>query len=255
MYKGTLTLQSAPSALRLFENTWTHLVHDLDRLLQFIVDRVASAMSWDPVKVHLISPKVVDNLQDEQAKLQLMIGRQISQTTGLQALGVDFREEQRRILEEERYIQEQQANLQREMDQAAAMESMSAPPQQAPGAVPGQPGAPGVMGAAPVDPNAPQLAQGGGPAASASQQVAASMPTQPNAKITPQEMLSKAQTISQALMRMSDSQRHSEMVKLKNADPAIHGIVKARIEDMRQQARTAGGAQVLAQQFGGQQGF
>ena len=77
------------------------------------------------------------------------------------------------------------------------------------------------------------------------------MPSSPNAKITPQEMMSKAQTIAQAMMQMSDSQRHSELVKLKNADAVVHSLVKEILQQTRREFQQAGGQQLMAQQFGG----
>jgi len=52
-------------------------------------------------------------------------------------------------------------------------------------------------------------------------------------------------------MGLPESQRQSEMTQLKQADPTLHAITKQLMTDMRQQAQTAGGAQLLQQQFGG----
>ncbi len=244
MYKGSLATQIAPVALRLFESQWTHLVDGLNRFLAFVCDAVARALSWEPVKARLVSPTVIDDIQDQMAKLQLMMGKQISQTTGLKALGdIDFRQEQRRILEEERYVAEQQARLKEEMDQAASMEQLAPPAAGVPGQqvdpATGQP-----MAGAP--PGAPA-----GPAGSAAAGVQAAMPTMPNANTTPQELLQKAQTIAQQMLGLPDGQRQSEMTRLKSSDATLHALVKQLIEDMRQQAQQAGGAQILQQQFGG----
>ena len=48
-YKGTLSLQSAPAALRLFEANWSHLCHNLNRFLAKLVKQVGILMSWEPV--------------------------------------------------------------------------------------------------------------------------------------------------------------------------------------------------------------
>lgn len=243
MYKGSLTAQSAAPALRLFECQHTHLVHGLNTFLVKLCEQIASALGWEPVKAKLISPTIIDDIQDQMAKLQLMMGKQISQTTGLKALGgIDFKREQRRILEEERYVQEQQAKLQEEMDQAAGMEQLAAPPPQ------GQPAVDPNTGQ-PVDP----AAAAGGPAGAAATGVQSAMPMQPNGKVTPQEMLQKAQTEAQRMMGLPEGQRQSEMTKLKQADQALHALVKQLMTDMRQQAQQAGGEQVLQQQFGGGQ--
>lgn len=250
MYKGSLTAQSAAPALRLFESQWTWLVHAFNTLLCKLCEQIAAALGWEPVKARLVSPTIIDDIQDQMAKLQLMMGKQISQSTGLEALGLKFKDEQRRILEEERYVQEQQAKLQKEMDQAASMEQL---------APPGPPGG----GQPPVDPATGQpmdpaaAAQGGagappaGPAGAAAQGVQSAMPTMPNAKVTPQELLQKAQAEAQRLLGLPEGQRQSEMTKLKEQDQTLHALVKQLIQDMRQQAQTEGGNQLLQQQFGG----
>ena len=243
MYKGSLAVRSAAPTLRLFECQHTHLVHGLNTFLTKLCRQIADALGWEPVKAKLVSPTVIDDIQNQMAKLQLMMGKQISQTTGLKSMGLDFKDEQRRILEEERYVQEQQANLQKEMDQAASMEQLAMPPPPVDPAT-GQP----------VDPAAAAAAGGAapaGPAAMAASGVQAALPTMPNAKITPQELLQKAQTIAQQMLGMPEGQRQAEMTKLKHVDPTLHALVKQIIQDIRQQAQTAGGAQILQQQFGG----
>jgi hypothetical protein len=64
-------------------------------------------------------------------------------------------------------------------------------------------------------------------------------------------MMAEAQTLAQQLLQMPESQRQSEMTKLKQQDPTLHALVKQTINDIRQDAQTAGGAQMLQQQFGG----
>jgi hypothetical protein len=71
LYKGNLSVQAAPAALRLFETSWTHLVHGLNEFLQELVDQVSLALNWESVPVKLLSPKITDDINDQMAKLQL----------------------------------------------------------------------------------------------------------------------------------------------------------------------------------------
>jgi len=41
------------------------------------------------------------------------------------------------------------------------------------------------------------------------------------------------------------------MTKLKTINPTFHSLVKVTIENIRQQAKTQGGSQMMQQQFGG----
>ena len=94
-------------------------------------------------------------------------------------------------------------------------------------------------------------APGGDPAAmGAAQSVTANLPTGPNQQTTPEELLSRAQYVASQIMGMPESQKDSELIKLKKVDPTLHALVRSVMGDMRQQAKTQGGAQVMAQQFG-----
>jgi hypothetical protein len=64
--------------------------------------------------------------------------------------------------------------------------------------------------------------------------------------------LARAQYVATQIMGMPESQKDSELIKLKKTDPTLHALVTSQISDMRQQAKTQGGAQVMAQQFGKQ---
>jgi len=249
LYNGTLSLQAMLPAIRLFQSSWTYLTHYMNDFLTFVTMRTADSMGWEPARASLLPPTLTDDMNNVMAKLQLMQAQQISQTTALRGMGLDFKEETRQTLEEQRFKQEEQAKLQEEMDTASIMDQMAAPPPQAPpapGAAPATGGAPAPGGATP--PNQPPA----GPMDAAAQQMSLTTPTQPGQKITPQELQAKAEAIASQLLSVPESQRQSEMTKLKGQDPTLHAAVKQTIENIRQQARTAGGQMVMQQQFGGQ---
>ena len=77
-----------------------------------------------------------------------------------------------------------------------------------------------------------------------------SQPTQMNKPTTPEEMVSQAQTIAQQMMALPASQRRSELITLKRVDPTTHSLVTSAMDEIRQQARSAGQQQQLQQQFG-----
>jgi hypothetical protein len=86
----------------------------------------------------------------------------------------------------------------------------------------------------------------------AAQGMSIATPTGPNEKVTPQDMQAKAQTIADQMLSMPESQRQSEMTKLKSQDPVIHSLVKQTIGNIRQQAQTQGARMMLQQQYGAQ---
>ena len=86
----------------------------------------------------------------------------------------------------------------------------------------------------------------------AGQSILAGLPQGPDKKVSPEEMLQRAQYLSSQFMGMPESQKDSELQKLKKLDPMLHSIVRSQMDALRQQARNQGGSQVLAQQFGKQ---
>jgi hypothetical protein len=250
LYKGNLSLQAAPAALRLFEANWGHLPHNLNRFLAKLATMISRVMSWEQVAVRMMRTTHADDLNRQMAKLQLMMGQQISKTTGLKSVGVDYEEETRRMLEEEKIYAEEQKRMQKEMEQAQQMEDMAMqtemiqgqgqpgasatgmPPQGGGGAPPGAMPPPGMGGGSPVD-------------AFMSQRV-----NTPNVPRTPEELQGQAQQLAQQILSLPEGQKDSELIKLKKGDSLMHSLVSSMIDDIRQQAKTQGGAMVMQQQFG-----
>lgn len=251
LMNGTLSFQAAPSALRLFEANWSHLPHNLNIFLRNLSQRISTAMSWEPVSLRLQRVTHADDLNRQMAKLQLMQGQQISKTTGLKSVGLVFEEETKRMLEEERIYAEEQARMQKEMEQAQQMQTLSQPVQMVQGAGDTGASATGMPGQAPPAAVAGQPgAVPAGPPPNPVDQFMAQRQTSPNVPRSPEELQSQAQMLAQQILQLPESQKDSSLIKLKRSDQLMHSLVSSMIDDIRQQARTQGGAQVMAQQFG-----
>ena len=255
LFNGTLNMQAAPAALRVFEANWAHLPHNLNRFLGFLAESVARVKSWEPAAVTLTRVTHADDLNRQMAKLQLMMGGQISKTTGLKSVGLDYDAETRRTLDEERIYAEEQAKMQEEMEQSQQMDTLSQSAQMMGGV--GDPGA-GATGM----PQQGQPAQQGAPAPGGAPPVPGAPPNpvdqflaqrqnSPNIPRTPEDMQAQAQLIAQQLLSLPESQKDSQLIKLKKSDPTMHALVKSILGDIRQQAQTQGGAMLLQQQYGG----
>ena len=72
----------------------------------------------------------------------------------------------------------------------------------------------------------------------------------PNIPRTPEDLQQQAQLIANQLLSMPESQKDSELIKLKRGDATMHALVTSIMDDIRQQARSQGGAMVMAQQYG-----
>jgi hypothetical protein len=255
LYKNTLQLQVAPVALRMFEATWHHLVHGNNMFLRWAVERVSEILNWESVDVRHQRVTHADDMQKHMAILQMAMGGSVSLTSALRTLGLDFKDEVRNIIEEGRFQQEQQAEVQEEMDQVAFGEQMAkgqaggmpgmggGMPMGPGGAMP--PGGGGAGPAGPVDPNTGQPIAGSvaGPVTAMAQ--GSGMPT------SMEDMMAAASTLANELMGLPESQKDSELRQLREKNEALHRLVRAEMDKIRSNARSQGGAMLLSQQYGG----
>lgn len=263
LYRGTLQLQSAPASLRMFEASMSSIPRNLNRVLRYIVRKISQILVWEAVNVKLARVTHADDLQRQQTKLQLMMGGQVSPSTGLRSVGLDYREEVRRSLDDQRFAAETQAELEADLQQRGQLSSMIPQPGSAAassmmgGGVPGFP--PGAAGVAPG--MAPGAAAGGGgmpsdaggsPLMGAYQDVLAQYVPPPNIPITPEDLQNRAQALAQQIMGMPESEKDSTLIRLSKQSPTLHAVVSRIIRDWRRQAQRQGGAMLLSQQFGRQ---
>ena len=251
-YRGTMTLQSAPAALRLMESFWSGLVYVMNRFLQWLVRKVAVVLSWDNVTARLTKPSQMDDLNRQLAKLQLMASRDISRTSGLKSIGLLEDEEQRKLLEEEKEMAEASQEMQEELELSGLGEEMAAeiplggPPAGMPGTAP-VPAAGGNGAAA----TGSSITPGGVPGQPDPVEVALSqLPRGPNQSITPQDAVEAADTIARMLFSYPETLKDSALRRLKQRDDVIWALVKSKLEEYRNNARRQGlaMAQSTAQQ-------
>lgn len=245
LYNGSLQLQTAPVALRLFESTWHHMVHDANAFLAWLVRQVSQIMSWEVVDARLKRVTIADNLEKQMMAAQLMMSQQLSGTTVIRDLGYDWKQEQKQIAEEARYQSELQARTQEEMQQAGFAQQIAKGQQGDPSQGGGGGGGGGGAAGGGGDPS-----QGAGASMGTSMQgpvsqyLASMGPSTPQ---TPQDMLAVADSIAQELMGLPEAVKDSELRKLKTSNEVLHSLVKARMDQMRQQAKSQGGAQAVGQ--------
>jgi hypothetical protein len=217
LYRGTLSNQAAPSALRCFEARWAHLVEQMNGFLEWIVDRVTKLLEWEPVDCRLTKVRHADDMNRQMAILQLMMAGQISQQAGLRALNFTFETEQDNLLEEAEYVAKKQEEAAKKQQGRQAQQQLGQQPP--PGAAP---------------------AQGGGAPPTAGLPPPAS---------DPEALWEQAGSLAEQLQGMPETQRKSELMAIKQDDKILHAIVKARMEENRRDVQSAGGAQAMAGQF------
>jgi hypothetical protein len=241
-YNGSLAIQAAPAALRLFESTHGQLVKQANKFLNWVANNISQTLNWPDFSVGLKRVTMTDSMEKQMMLMQLMMSGDISRTTGLSAIGHDREIEQQMLADEARSQQKIQQRMEEEMEQegfAAQIEQgitpamQSAQEQQAQGGG----GAPAGAGAA----------QGSGQGGVVNQYLAN---MSPDAQISPNQLLSLAQEMAAELLRLPESIKDSELRQLKQKNELLHASVIQQMNQQRQAMRREGG-EMLRQQGGG----
>lgn len=119
LYKGTLSLQAAPVALRLFEKEQCHLVYGYNDILEWIVALTGRYFRWETkkIEVKLRPVTLADDLERKALLTQLAAAQDISKQTAYRPMGIDYMDEQKRVVEEQQEIAKLQQQAQEEMTQ------------------------------------------------------------------------------------------------------------------------------------------
>ena len=152
-----------------------------------------------------------------------------------------MQQEQRNIAQEEAFRQKLLEEKQQEMDQAAFGEQIAQGQAAAPGGA-----APPPPGGAPPAPGGADPAMGGAVPMTGGQ--TSQFLLDSGTSMTPDEMISAATSIAQQLLGLPESQRYSELRVLKDRNEALHSLVRSKLDQIRSQARSAGGAMLLGEQ-------
>ncbi len=254
LYKGTLQLQTAPVALRLFESTWHHVVHDANSFLGWVVEQISQLLSWEAVKATLKRVTLADDVQEQLNALQLFMSQQLSGTSAFKAIGRDWKSEQKRIAEESIIQARIQSRTQEEMEQAGFAQQIAKG--MTPGAGGGAPPGGGMPpGGAPPAGAAPTTAGAMGAGVPMAGPVSGYLQSMsPNVPQTPQDMKAVATQLAQELLGLPEGQKDSELRKLKQSNSFLHQLVRGEIDRIRQETKSQAGNAAMAQmqQGGGQ---
>ena len=213
LYNGSLQLQAAPVALRLFESTWRHLVFDSNAFLAWLIKQVSQILSWEVVEVQLKDVTIADDAEKQMMVAQLAMSQQVSGTAMLSGLGLNWKKEQQRLAAESRYQAEIQSRTQEEMGQSAfAGQIAKGQPAGGGGQAGGAP--PAAGGGAPPPGGDPSGGAGGTPApGSAAGAMGTSMQGPVTSYLasagsgvpqTPQDLMAVADSIASELLGMPD---------------------------------------------------
>lgn len=217
LYQGTLQLQAAPVALRVFEKHFQYIVDGFNDLINWTMKIISRHLGWDKITGKLASVTLADDVERKALLLQSAAGQDISKTTAYKVFGIDFIKEQKRIAQEQMEIQ---AIQQRAMAASQATQ-MNAGYNESAVEGEGEDGLPSIG-------------------------------TQLGA--TPGDVWSQAGEIAkQLVLNTPPSQVRGQLIRLKQTNPTLHSQVKQQMDDLRSQLRSQG--QVMATQAAQQGGM
>lgn len=239
MYSGDSISPDDLVKFLLFERSWQEITRALNKWCTWVASEVGRLKNLPKTKAALIPVSVYTNQVTRQTILELSTSGRISQTTGLEILGLDREREQDRmeleqIADTERADRLNQMMEDRQITQEALrtpapgeqelMEEQQAEQQQAGGAPAGAPvpAAPGGMmpGAAPM---------GGAPI---------QLPPNPSLE----QLEATADQEAQRLMTLPPEQRRNELVNYSYNNATLHSMIKGNLEKMETQAEAQGRA-------------
>jgi len=122
LYKGSLSLQSAPVALRLFEKSQGTMVEGFNDLIGWMIKGISKHFNWGDVTGKLRSVTLADDMERKALALQAAAGQDISKATAYKPLGLNFMEEQKKVIDEQQKIQELQREAQEEQQAMEAQQ-------------------------------------------------------------------------------------------------------------------------------------
>jgi len=259
-FRGTLSVQGAPFALRILEGIWSRLLKVYNRFLSFLAGKLSLHFRWDAFKLRMAKPTHIDDLNRQMARLQLAMSGAVSMTTGLKALGLDYAEELRKQIAEQKMQALEYQKLQDEMSEAGLKYQLAQPVQQGQGGegdllgmLMGMMGGGGGGGGAEAGGGAAMAGMMGAPQSPMTiiDQFVAQISGKGGEPVSLDELKQAAQQLAQQLLAMHPSERKSAMLRLKQKHDVLHALTKQAIEELYQQASLQ--ARVQAQQQAQQQ--
>jgi hypothetical protein len=229
----TFQVVAPTMGLRMFERQWVHFAKGLNTFTRWMAEQIAEAHNFEQMSCSLDMTSFVEDDMNKQMTFQLMTGGVISKTNTLKRIGIDYEEDTKQRIKEQKREMELGNEMQEEQENSEMVKSVI-PPAAAPGigqataniqameaAAQGQ--APG-MPAAPAGAMPPAAPAGGGLPFNQGASEAASI----------DQMFQQAQQIAGELYTLPEAQRRSQLVQLKNTNPPLHAAVKQMLTDMKQ---------------------
>ncbi len=219
-----------PTGLRRFEKVWAAHVAALDEWLQWFCDCRTNLLKVQAIKAKLVKSSIYEDDLSREYKVKLGMGDAISKETAFKPLGIDFREESIKMMDERSLMMQQEEKFAEEMKAADALkEGMGAPPA----------GTEQLYQY--LDMQAMQ-AQGGMPQQGMPPQGGGMPPPQPGAPGGEdiESLWAQAEQMAEEIRTLPAEERRSQLINLKKTNVHLHAFVTQIFETIEQQAAREG---------------
>jgi hypothetical protein len=109
LWYGTLSVQALPAALRMFENNWHFLTEMNNSFVQWVAARVAEYFDKEKIEIEYERVSIADDIERRQIMMQLASSQKISDMSFLERYGLDYKQEQLKLLQQQQIMQDVQA--------------------------------------------------------------------------------------------------------------------------------------------------
>ncbi len=220
LWQGTMEYQRMPTAIRLFESTFSFIHVGFNQLTQWAVRRLRNYLNQPKIEVQLKRPSIADSLEDKQMIFQLTAQGEISRERGYSGLGIDdVMTDIKNRIKEDSDIQRERAQAQQELQKQIESGTLSAPND------PASQG--GGGGSSPTAPGGPPGAGGGQ---------------------NPTDVANDAQSLAQYWLSIpTDGDRTKAMLATRSQNEGLYAMAKEKMEQMRRGGQSQG-RQAVAQQ-------
>lgn len=114
-FYGSITVQAAPVALRMLENSLSGWISGMNSLTQWIVNKVTKYFDLPRVRTSWTKVTLVDDLEKKNLLMQLVGASKIADETLLNALGTSFSEEVKKKYKQQKQEMEEGIKFQKDM--------------------------------------------------------------------------------------------------------------------------------------------
>lgn len=224
LHTGNMQFQMIPSAVRLFESSYSYFMDMLSDAAQFIADGVSRIAEFTKVKATVRAPTMAEDAERQAMLMEMGAAGEISRERAFRGLNIeDPVEERLRRVDEDMRIQKEEAakmeEAERELMAGSLGDILAMQMQQEEEAQGGGGGAPmpGGGGGTPV----------GGP-------------------IQPSTIKAQAEDIVSQMIKMPGTERRRMLDQLRNTNPEMHAMVKELMEQYKRQNESQARAESVA---------